>query len=216
MTQRTLPLCVTYVALLCASSFGSEPANCPDSIDVNQQLTAPVSGWTTMIDDSPPRLANITFYDGPPQQRASLIYDQKMRVAGKETATWHFLPRADRQIWVGCSYTGTGIVLIMLFLAYAVSALLTGSATSCLFLGAKSRTCISVLQLGVWQTITCRASGICTQISLGKKYIYSKTNIRGNFCWRGVPLRYLHLWGSTAISLESAIQGTNVARHTPR
>jgi hypothetical protein len=78
---------------------------------VNQKLTTPVSGWTTMIDDSPPRLANITFYDGPPQQRASLIYDQKMRVAGKETATWHFLPRADRQIWVGCSYTGTGIVL---------------------------------------------------------------------------------------------------------
>lgn len=91
MTRRTIPLCVTYVALLCVSSFGSEPANCPDSVDVNQQLTAPVSGWTTMIDDSPPRLANITFYDGPPQQRASLIYDQKMQVAGKETATWHFL-----------------------------------------------------------------------------------------------------------------------------
>ena len=111
MTQRTLTLCVTYVALLCASSFGSEPANCPDSVDVNQQLTAPVSGWTTMIDDSPPRLANITFYDGPPQQRASLIYDQRIRIAGKETATWHFLPRADRQIWVGCSYAGTAVVL---------------------------------------------------------------------------------------------------------
>jgi hypothetical protein len=111
MTRRTIPLCVTYVALLFVSSIGSEPVNCPDSVDVNQQLTAPVSGWTAMIDDSPPRLANITFYDGRPQQRASLIYDQKMRVAGKETATWHFLPRADPQIWMGCSYTGTGIVL---------------------------------------------------------------------------------------------------------
>jgi hypothetical protein len=111
MTRRTIPFCVTCVVLFCISSFGAQPANCPDSVAVHQQLTAAVNGWTTMIDDTPHRLANITFYDGPPQQGAPLIYDQRMAAAGKETATWHFLSRADRQIWVGCSYAGTAIVL---------------------------------------------------------------------------------------------------------
>jgi hypothetical protein len=111
MTCRMIPFCFTCMVLFCISSSGSEPAICPDSVDVNQQLTAPVSGWTTMIDDTPHRLAGITFYDGPPQQRASLIYDQKIRVAGKEIATWHFRPRADRQIWVGCSYASAAIAL---------------------------------------------------------------------------------------------------------
>ena len=77
MTCRMIPFYVTCMVLFSISSKGSEPANCPDSVDVKQELIAPVSGWTTMIDDTPHRLANVTFYDGPPQQRASLIYDEK-------------------------------------------------------------------------------------------------------------------------------------------
>ena len=97
--------------LLCVSSAASEPANCPDTIDAKQQLTSSVDGWTTILDDTPHHLANITFYDGPPQGRASLVYDQTTQAGGKETAKWHFTPRADRQIWVACSYAGTAIVL---------------------------------------------------------------------------------------------------------
>ena len=64
-----------------------------------------------LLDDTPHRLATITFYDGPPKERASLVNDQTIHATGKETAKWYFIPRADRQIWVACGYAGTAIVL---------------------------------------------------------------------------------------------------------
>jgi hypothetical protein len=64
-----------------------------------------------MLDDTPHRLAGITFYDGPPEEKASLVYDKTAKAAGKETMTWHFNARSDGQIWVVCSYAGTAVVL---------------------------------------------------------------------------------------------------------
>jgi hypothetical protein len=101
-------ICAVLSSTACAAS---ESTNCPDIVDVRQQLTTSVDGWKPILDDTPHRLAGITFYDGPPEEKASLVNDQTTQAAGKETATWHFSSRADRPIWIACGYAGTAVVL---------------------------------------------------------------------------------------------------------
>ena len=64
-----------------------------------------------MLDDAPHNLAGITFYDGPPAEKASLVYDRMQRSKGEQTATWSFAPQQQRQAWVACSYSGTAMEL---------------------------------------------------------------------------------------------------------
>lgn len=65
-----------------------------------------------MLDDAAHQLAAVTFYDGLPEEKASLVYDRIVKAAGgKETATWSFKAQAGRQFWLTCSYSGTNVVL---------------------------------------------------------------------------------------------------------
>ncbi len=88
-----------------------EVINCPNEVKVTQSLAAPVPGWTSTQDDTPHTLAGVTFYDGPPSEKASLVYDQIARNKGQQTATWRFAPQDKRQIWMACSYAGAGVQL---------------------------------------------------------------------------------------------------------
>lgn len=111
MISRTILLSSICILLLCAFCCAAEPVNCPDTITSRQELAAPVAGWTATLDDTPHQLAGITFYDGPPAEKASLVYDRITRGKAEQTATWRFTPQKDRQIWLGCSYAGTAIEL---------------------------------------------------------------------------------------------------------
>ena len=102
--------CVCLCLLLGDFSFAAE-AVCPATIDVHQQLTKPVSGWTPMIDDAPHQLAGITFFDGTPQEKASLVYDDMKKAGGKQMASWTFTPGSGRQTWIACNYSGTSVEL---------------------------------------------------------------------------------------------------------
>ena len=57
------------------------------------------------LEQPPHRLSMITFYDGPPEEKASLVYDTLKKSAGQEIATWQFSP--DRKNWLTCSDEGT-------------------------------------------------------------------------------------------------------------
>lgn len=111
MTYRTMPLCAMCTVLFCVFSAASESLNCPETVDVQQQLAASIEGWTAILDDTPHRLANVTFYDGSPEKRASLVNDKATHSAGKEIAEWHFVARTRRPVWLACSYAGTAVVL---------------------------------------------------------------------------------------------------------
>jgi hypothetical protein len=111
MTTRTILSGLIWLLLLGPFCSAAEPINCPQTIAVRQELAAPVAGWTPTLDETPHRLAGITFYDGPPAERASLVYDQITRGKAEQTATWLFTPQKDRQIWLACSYAGTAIDL---------------------------------------------------------------------------------------------------------
>lgn len=104
--------------LLCAMMFAcgisccaSDVTLCPPAVKTGQQLTAPVAGWAAMQDDAPHQLAGITFYDGPPAEKASLVYDRMQRGKAEQVATWSFDAHRGREIWVACSYSGTAIQL---------------------------------------------------------------------------------------------------------
>jgi hypothetical protein len=101
--------------VLCAVPFlpvlSAETLTCPASIKTTQQLSSPVAGWKTSLDDAPQRLASVTFFDGPPTEQASLVYDDVKNVDGKRTATWRFNLSSARAIWLACQYSGTSVVL---------------------------------------------------------------------------------------------------------
>jgi hypothetical protein len=99
------------VLFLAPSAIAAEPAACPATVNVHQQLTAPVAGWSAVNDDALHQLAGVTFYDGPPQEKASLVYDDITKAAGKQIAKWTFAPRRERATWIACSYSGTSVVL---------------------------------------------------------------------------------------------------------
>ncbi len=105
-------LALLSVLLFSLSAIADDSTTCPAKIDVHQQLTAPVSGWSSMLDDAPHQLAGLTFYDGPPLEKASLVYDDITKAAGKQIAKWTFAPHATRPTWIACSYSGTSVVLM--------------------------------------------------------------------------------------------------------
>lgn len=107
----TAPIRMLVAVVAVIPATAAEPTECPATIVVDQRLAKPVPGWTAMLDDTPHQLAGITFYDGPPEEKASLVYDAINQSAGKQIATWRFDQRAGRPIWVTCSYSGTSVVM---------------------------------------------------------------------------------------------------------
>ena len=100
--------CLVLFPVICRAA---DAVHCPATIAVRQELTSTITGWTPLEDDTPHSLAGITFYDGPPAEKASLVYDQITRAKGEQVATWSFAPQKDRPIWATCSYAGTAIQL---------------------------------------------------------------------------------------------------------
>lgn len=109
----SLRTCVSIASALAFSRlvYAAEPAGCPDRITVEERLAKPIAGWSTMLDDYPHKLESITFFDGPPEEKASLVYDKIEKVAGKQVATWTFDPKGPRPLWITCSYSATNVLL---------------------------------------------------------------------------------------------------------
>ena len=97
--------CVLWLA---AGAAAAE-IECPRTIQVRQVATDVPSGFTTAVSATPPQLASVTFFDGKPEEEASLVYDRKTPGRNGIRAYWTFQPSS--QIWLSCSYSGTSVVL---------------------------------------------------------------------------------------------------------
>jgi hypothetical protein len=106
-----LLLISTLTVLCCVVARAADSASCPSTITTKQELASTVSGWAPSLDKTPHDLAGITFYDGPPSENASLVYDRMQRGKGQQTAVWTFAAKKDRPIWLSCIYSGTAIQL---------------------------------------------------------------------------------------------------------
>jgi hypothetical protein len=111
MTLRPIFVVAIFVALAGAVGSAADAIDCPVAISARQQLGTPVAGWTAIEDDTPHNLSGITFYDGPPSEKASLVYDHITHGKTEQLATWTFAAQRDRPIWLACSYAGTSIQL---------------------------------------------------------------------------------------------------------
>lgn len=111
MTLPRLFLVSILVTVAGAFGYAADNVGCPSAISARQQLASPVAGWTAMQSDTPHNLAGITFYDGPPSDNASLVYDRITHGKTEQVATWTFAAKRDRPIWLACSYAGTSIQL---------------------------------------------------------------------------------------------------------
>jgi hypothetical protein len=106
VTRATLALAVLLASPLARSS---DAVQCPDSIRVAEKLAAAADGWTEGASDEPHRLAGITLFDGKPEERASLVGEERVLSKAKLQVTW---PLAKgREYWLSCSYASTGVVL---------------------------------------------------------------------------------------------------------
>ena len=108
---RTLIAGSALIALFTAHGIADDVVSCPETIAVKQKLAQPVSGWTDGTNELPNRHASVTFYDGPPEQKASLVNQGETHSKGKDYATWNFGSDLGNRIWIACGYAGTNVVL---------------------------------------------------------------------------------------------------------
>ena len=86
-----------------------QEASCPASISTRQVIENAPAGWAAGDDKTPHALAGLTFFDGPPEQEASLVYDSYTKGKTADHAVWKFDP--SLHIYMQCSYHGTRITL---------------------------------------------------------------------------------------------------------
>ena len=94
---------------LLAFLAATDPIGCPKTIQVKEQLAAPVAGWTTASDGMPHQLAGLTFFDGKPEEHASLAPEGAIKDRFATHSIWKF--DGTRPIWMECHYAGTSVTL---------------------------------------------------------------------------------------------------------
>lgn len=86
------------------------PSLCPGTVSVEQHVAAAPDGWEASLSGAKAQLAMVTFFDGPPAERASLKYDSEEKRKGDWVGTWNFAPNS-RGYWIQCAYDSTTVVL---------------------------------------------------------------------------------------------------------
>lgn len=109
LSARTALLAVA-VPLAAAGPAAASGSLCPDTVNVKQTGAAPAPEWAVSYGTLPNRLEAVTFYNGPPQDGASLVYDDLVKAKDSSRATWRF-PKDPRGYWIRCSYRGTTLEL---------------------------------------------------------------------------------------------------------
>ena len=98
---------VPLVAVICTVGIatGGE-LQCPATISVDQKATEVPPGWTPSINGFKNELAMVTIYDGPPDQGASLVYDDQKTVGNTIIQTWNLAGNSHGS-WMTCGYSYT-------------------------------------------------------------------------------------------------------------
>jgi hypothetical protein len=91
-------------------AFAFAAADCPAKIEVKQTLAEKTPGWSVGSDNTPHLLSGMTFFDGKPEEMASLVPDSQSASGGKSVAVWAF-GATGRPVSVACHYADTGIIL---------------------------------------------------------------------------------------------------------
>ena len=88
-----------------------KPLDIPKEIVTKQEIVKAPEGWACTNEAHPSALASVTISEGPPEDGASLVYDNETKHKGKTIATWQFDAAAKDRYWISSAYSGTVIVL---------------------------------------------------------------------------------------------------------
>jgi len=95
-----------FALVLTGICFAAEEVWCPGTIRVDQKVVFPPAEWSVSYNSLPHQLEMVTFFSGPPEENASLVYDKRSKVKGGWIGTWNF-SKDDKGYWIRCSYEGT-------------------------------------------------------------------------------------------------------------
>ena len=109
--RRSAPRLLLCFVIWHVGANAAEPVQCPAQLQVRQQVAAPVTGWLAAADNLPNILAGITFFDGKPENNASLAPDKQTRLNGKDLAVWNFGEYRSRSVYISCRYAWTSVTL---------------------------------------------------------------------------------------------------------
>lgn len=123
VSDRTAAAAVRSVALIavCVAIAQSPAATAassqwrqlelPAAVEVREDLRGAPDGWRSSVDDRPHILASITFFDGRPEDKASLVYDAEVKRKGTVVRSWRFYSDWKNGAWVQLGYAGTAVML---------------------------------------------------------------------------------------------------------
>lgn len=110
----------TLIACLAIAFFASVPVEsgaqlvasntCPQKIEVEQRIGVVPEGWDAAQTTATVALAAVTFFDGPPSEKASLKFDSEDLQKRDRVAFWN-LPPNVRGYWISCGYQNTTAVI---------------------------------------------------------------------------------------------------------
>lgn len=105
-------LAIAFLASVSAESGAQLFARntCPQKIEVEQRVGVIPEGWEAALATTTVSLTSVTFFDGPPAERASLKYDSEDQQKRDRVAFWN-LPPNVRGYWISCGYENTTAVV---------------------------------------------------------------------------------------------------------
>ena len=122
--MRTLVL--SAAGLLAVAAAPAQEVRCPASIQPKtSELAQQVPGWKPVLEPGHHEVTNVTVYDGPIEEKASLVPDGDRKVGKKVQEFWKLDPKNPRGYWLQCHYASTPLTLVRAIPKGATSCVVT-------------------------------------------------------------------------------------------
>ena len=109
--MRTLVL--VLAAGLTGASAQAQEVRCPAVIDVKKpEMAKEVPGWKPVLESGRHEVTNVTVYDGPVEEKASLVPNGERKVGKKVQEFWKLDAKNPRGYWLQCHYAATPLTLV--------------------------------------------------------------------------------------------------------
>jgi hypothetical protein len=96
--------------LLATTCNAADLPVCPPRLAVNQNSAASYSGWQNFASDEKHAFVGVSFSEGPPDQKVTLVPSKQKKNKGGSVATWGLTP-SNEGYWVACLYAQTSMVV---------------------------------------------------------------------------------------------------------
>ncbi len=104
-TRAALQAILIVTSAAYSARAAAADISCPATIQTAQKASAP-SPWAVDYGALPIALAQVTIFEGPPSEQASLVYDSEKKLSKETVLTWNLGP-STRGYWLQCAYSST-------------------------------------------------------------------------------------------------------------